>query len=227
MSIDLVQYLNDRDQKHESGQSTIRPFITISRETGCHSRSIANQLQQEIYRLTAKKWPVISKELILDAAKELDINPLQVKHILNTHEKNHLEEILLAFGEHRYKSYQNVQNTLKNFISQVAANGHNIIIGRAGAIITSGMAGGIHVRLMAPLPWRVKSISQQMEISEHEAANFVKETDQKRNKLYMLFSGKELRQDFFDLIVNNQRISDKEIVSLILLSMEQRGFLKK
>ncbi|HQO50147.1 MAG TPA: cytidylate kinase-like family protein, partial [Bacteroidales bacterium] len=172
--------------------------------------------------LSNQKWRIVSKETIFEAVKDLEINPQQLNYVLDAAQKSHLEEILMAFGESRYKSYKAVRKTLMDTIGSFAAEGNNIIIGRAGALITAGIRAGIHIRLTASRDWRTKSISTQQGISQDAAALFVDETDEKRRKLFKDFSGNDPDNSLFDLVINNERISDEDAVQLIIKLMEQR-----
>lgn len=225
MALDIVEYLKERDKSESHKKLQNQPFVTLSRETGCHSRIVGELLQKEILRLTGKKWHIVSKETILDAANRLQLNMQQVKQVLDAQNKGNIEEIILAFGDGRYRSYQKVRNILKKIISEIAAEGHCIIIGRAGAIITAGLPAGTHIRLTAPLPWRIQSISNQLSITPKEAAAYIAKTDEKRLKLFRDFSGKELETAFFDLIINNQRVSDEETVEIIIHFLKQKNRL--
>lgn len=222
MAIDIVQYLNEKQSEAGRAKKSGLPFITISRETGCHSKMIAQLLRKEIQKLSNQKWRIVSKETIFEAVKDLEINPQQLNYVLDAAQKSHLEEILMAFGESRYKSYKAVRKTLMDTIGSFAAEGNNIIIGRAGALITAGIRAGIHIRLTASRDWRTKSISTQQGISQDAAALFVDETDEKRRKLFKDFSGNDPDNSLFDLVINNERISDEDAVQLIIKLMEQR-----
>ncbi|MCC7316898.1 MAG: cytidylate kinase family protein [Bacteroidales bacterium] len=222
MALDIARYFQERNRQMQAVQPPDAVFLTISRETGCHSRSVALLIQHEIQHQFHRKWDIINKEDILDAANAMKLNPIQVQHLLNAEEKGHLDEILLAFGQNKYKSYQSVRNTVRGLIEQLAQEGNRIIIGRAGAIITAGMKGGVHVRLIAPLAWRVDSIGKQLQLKEKEAKQFVEANDIKRQRLFKAFCDKEISNDYFDLIFNNARFSDEEIAKTILSVLVSR-----
>ncbi len=226
MALDIKQYLHERDQMATNGTTDPAPFVTLSRETGCHSRIIAQMLQKEIQKMTGLKWRIISKETIMEAAKEMQLNLQQVENVLNATEKGHLEEILMAFGEKHYKSYQKVRSTLKKLITTFAHEGRCIIIGRAGAAITAGFRNGAHIRLVAPLAWRTQSIANQQGITLTQAAAFVAETDVRRKKLFHDLCGKELDPTHFDLVINNEQVSDEAACGLIIRWMQLKHLIE-
>jgi len=107
-------------------------------------------------------------------------------------------------------------------IFQLAARGRVIIIGRASALITEKLAGGLHVRVVAPLEWRVAQVAAYEKIeSATEARRYVERLDADRGRYARDFLGKNLKDpDIYDLVLNQQRLGVDGIGKLILLAME-------
>lgn len=191
------------------------PFVTISRETGCHSLHIARLLQQKLNAHTPIKWQLVSKEILEDASREMQLNPAQVKGILSGEKRSHLSEILHSIENHAYLSDSLVRKKIAEFIESAAKRGHVIIVGRAGAIITARIPDGLHVRLVAPLDWRIRSIMNQRNIDRKTAKKWIEDTDERRRRLLEEFSGKPFSELLFDLVLNNAAIHDEEIAEMI------------
>ncbi len=226
MPLDLIQYLTKRHWEiQEPEKPDFLPFVTISRETGCHSIPIAKMLAEKLNTIATKEWSMMSKEIVEEAAKKLNLNNLQVKGIFESEDRSHIMEILHAFENKYYKSDNRVRKTLREIIESYAREGHVIIVGRAGAIITQKMPGGLHLRLIAPLDWRVKSIQEQLSLSRKAALEYVKHSDEKRAKLLYDFSKKKICDLQFDLVLNNARINNQEIVDIIFGLMQNRNML--
>lgn len=200
------------DETHREGDL---PFITISRETGCHSMNIARLLQQKLNRQAKIKWQLVTKEILADASREMHLNPAQVKGIIAGEKRSHLSEILHSIENHAYLSDSVVRKKLAEFIESAALRGHVIIVGRAGAIITARIPKGLHVRIVAPLEWRIKSIMTQQNIGRKEAQQWIIETDEKRRRLFEDFSGRSMNDLIFDMVLNNATLGDEEIADMI------------
>ena len=125
-----------------------------------------------------------------------------------------------------FRSYQKVRSTLKKLITTFAHEGRCIIIGRAGAAITAGFRNGAHIRLVAPLAWRTQSIANQQGITLTQAAAFVAETDVRRKKLFHDLCGKELDPTHFDLVINNEQVSDEAACGLIIRWMQLKHLIE-
>jgi cytidylate kinase len=198
------------------------PFITISRETGCHSWNIARMVQQQLNRQAKIKWQLVTKEILADASREMHLNPAQVKGIIAGEKRSHLSEILHSIENHTYLSDSVVRKKLAEFIESAALRGHVIIVGRAGAIITARIPKGLHVRIVAPLDWRINSIMTQQNIGRKEAQQWIIETDEKRRRLLEDFSGRSMNELIFDMVLNNATLGDEEIAGMIAGIIQKR-----
>ncbi len=103
--------------------------------------------------------------------------------------------------------------------------GKFIIVGRAGVAILHEMEKGLHIRLEAPLEWRVQSMVERKLYTESNAQFFIKDTDKKRNLMLEQFSGKPLAEIYFDLRFNTATFSEKQMIAMIIEAMEQKGLL--
>ena len=198
------------------------PFITISRETGCHSLNIARLVQQQLNRQAKIKWQLVTKEILADASREMHLNPAQVKGIIAGEKRSHLSEILHSIENHTYLSDSLVRKKLAEFIESAALRGNVIIVGRAGAIITARIPKGLHVRIVAPLDWRINSIMTQQNIGRKEAQQWIIETDEKRRRLLEDFSGRSMNELIFDMVLNNATLGDEEIAGMIAGIIQKR-----
>lgn len=217
MSSVFSEYLHRMrlSEEKEPESPGMLPFITISRETGCHSLAVAGLLQQTLNANAKVKWQLVSKEIIAEAARNLQLNTAQVKGILAGEKRSHLSEILHSVADHAYLSDHLVRKKLIEFIESAASRGNVIIIGRAGAIITARIPNGLHIRLVAPLEWRIKNIMNQQNTDYKTARQWVELTDQKRKRLIEDFSHKPLNDMMFDMVLNNATLSEEEIAQIV------------
>lgn len=140
MNNTLMVYLNKRmhqnDPKYLQVNKLPGPVICISREVGCGGVAIAGLLANELDKLSfCKKWKVISKEILEESARELNMAPTKLKNLLKEGDRGMIDNILTAFSEKRYKSDKKINNTLIDLISSFANDGYCIIVGRAGHVI--------------------------------------------------------------------------------------------
>ena len=223
---DLYNYLNSRLRSGSIKPSEVLlPFITISRETGCYSYRLAETLQKRIDDLSKIQWQILTKEFIVQALEELQLDKQQVAAIMRADERSHITEILKAFHTKPYRSDKTVREILKQFIQDQAQDGNVIIVGRAGAIITDHLETGLHIRLKAPLEWRIQSIMEQKKMHRRAARKYVEESDEQRAKLIYDFSQRQPAEIQWDLIVDNSRIAVDEIAEMVVNLLQKRNYL--
>lgn len=226
MAIDLVKYLDERYQDsllaHAQGP---RPFVTISRQSGCNSFEISKMLVNMINEVQKSKWKLINKEIIDLSANELKIKHRDVEKVFDAERHGHIEEIIRAFGDRNYKSDKVIHRTIRQLIRNIALEGNVVIVGRAGAAITNDLAQGIHIRLEAPFAWRIKNMANKRKITENEGHSLVVELDRTREQLFLDLGKKTMDDVSFDLRFNNSTLTDDEIARTIFQLLKSRHLI--
>lgn len=220
MSNLLLSYLNKRMTETEivkkSENPVAGPVITISREVGCNGVKLARLIAA---RLNSKNpefsWKVISKEVFHESAKELKMEPEQVRKSMQQSERFTFEEMLKAFYDKNYKSDLTIGKTMKRVILQIATDGHCIIVGRAGHIIARNIKQAVHIRLIAPLDYRINTIMQNNHLSNEEALNFINKVEKERMAFRKAILKQDPQNELFDITLNRAAFSDDEIIELI------------
>jgi cytidylate kinase len=225
MHLDLSKYMTDRiheegDQNKEAG-----PVITISREYGCPSKIIAGRLAEELTKkLFVKgkdiKWKVITKEIMAESAKALEVEPEEIKYVFQYEQKSMVDAIISAQFNKYYKSERKIRNTVAKVIRNMAHEGHVIIVGRGGVAITHDIPSSLHIMLEAPLEWRALRVSENYKISHEEARKTAIDIDKKRKKFREYFQGKGTDYTWFDLTFNCMSFTVEETVNIILKTAE-------
>ncbi|MFH0761762.1 MAG: cytidylate kinase family protein [Bacteroidota bacterium] len=101
-------------------------------------------------------------------------------------------------------------------------NGHVVIVGRAGVALTRHIPLSIHIRLIAPIEWRIKSISDMYNLSREESIKMIALKDENRRKFLEYYLGHKFQIDVFDLAINCSRYSLEEIADSIIGLMKIR-----
>ena len=204
--------------------SKLLPVLTVSREFGCPSKLISMMLAEELNRKTEKgRWQYISKEVVEQAARELELEPAKIEHLFSIDPMGILD--LVSSFSTNYKSTLKIRKTIREVILSFTKKGHVILVGRGSVAITHGRPNSLHIRLQAPLEWRVHSVSEHKEITPDEARKLALETDHKRTALIESFLGHKLEPDLFDVIFNCKTLSNSDIVGTIVKIMENKGMV--
>jgi len=227
MHIDLVKYLSEKIVQETGRFKDSGPVITISREYGCPAKLIAKRLSEELSRKTFVKgkevrWKYMTKEIMAEAARELDIDPDRIKYVFDYEHKGLLDDVISAQFSKYYKSDKKIRKTISKVIRNMAEEGNVIIVGRGGVAITRDIPRSIHIMLEAPLEWRVARIAENYNISIQEAKKSALDIDNKRREFREYFKGKETDYTWFDLNLNCMTLSIEEIVSVLVHVAEIR-----
>lgn len=218
----LSKYLSARfageySKLNESNQKGL--VVTISRDTGCDAAPIAEEVIKHLNssQKSGKKplWQFVSKEIFEKSAKELNIKAETFDTLENTRDKNFVEDILQSFSTEKYPSDYKIKKTYKEIIKSVAKSGGVIILGRGGVAIVNHNHKNLHVKLTAPLEWRVKKVAKEYGTTEAKALKHIKESDAQRDKFKKYYMGRKVQYTDYDVVLNVSSLTKKEIASTI------------
>jgi cytidylate kinase len=220
------QILNDT----QSTETITGPFISISRDFGCLANPIANRLSKELnkrYKLMGirREWKWLNKQILEESAKALEVSPSKIKYIFQSQHKTMIDEIVAAMSTRYYKSDKKIRKTITEVIRSFARAGDVIIVGRGGVAFGKDNPNSLHIKLTAPIEWRVERIRKNYNKSANEALLYVLEVDQERKYLIDSFMDFETDLSVFDLVFNRKTMSEDEIVSSILHLIDARDML--
>ena len=204
------------------------PVITISRECGCSASNLAEQLTNRINEKSSKqesKWRWVNKEILKLASDELKIHQDEVKKIVDSGEKNFLDEIVYSFTEKYYVTNLKAKKIIEEVVRNLAVRGKVIIVGRGSEILSHGIPHALHVRLYAPLDWKIKAMCERSNISESEAKKIVLLVDKQRAEFRDSYLEKNQPAFEYDIQFNCARLSQEEIIDIMLSIAERRLIL--
>ncbi len=224
----FLRYMHERvrreeeDLKPESG-----PVITISREYGCYGSEIGEKLANQINKEegNGEEWVFVSHQVLHNAAESLKAAPHEISHIFGAEQKNMFSDLVSIFSKDKYISDIQIKRTIAQIVRSYSEQGHSIIIGRAGCVIAKHIPKSIHIRLVAPLSWRVDTIKKRFSITTTEATNLVKVTDKRRETFMEFFKGNKPDSELFDLVLNRSTLTADDIVTQIYTLAKSRKLL--
>jgi cytidylate kinase len=200
------------------------PFITISRQYGCAAQDLAELLALRLAELEGVKpdiWQIYSRRLVEEMAQKLEL-PAHVIEELDRTARGGMVEFFEMLMGHSAPDLR-ILRQLVNTVRAVAVLGHAIIIGRGGAILTASLPGGLHVRLIAPEPWRQHNLVERFGWNEEKARLFLHEEEQHRRTFFMKYLGQDGNDPaHYDLILNAARVSREEQVEAIAALFRRR-----
>ncbi len=224
MENNILHYLSKRIEG-EKAFTEPGPIITISREYGCYASQIAEKLCSRLNQILVSKdkkplWKWISKEILEKAAEDLKQHPSNISHIFGAEEKPMLGDLIISFSNKSYTSDSKIKKTIIDVVKRYAENGNVIIVGRAGCVITKDFQKTFHIKLFAPIEWRIEQIQKRFQITAEEAKQKVLTNDQHRATFMGFFRGNIPDSQLFDMTFNRATIPEDIIIDSILNVLE-------
>ena len=213
-----------RESVLNSPASEDGPVITISRLTGCDAREIGSNIIENLNsKFGVTKWKWVDKDIIYSIAKELNIDTARVENYYEGIKLSNLSEMIMAFSG-GFVSDLRVKKAIKDVVLSICKEGYVVLVGRGGVSIARDIKDALHVRLVAPLYWRVENVMRKKGMGLETAEKYVIETDEKRHELIQTFLDKKTKniESLFDITINRLSFSIQETAELIVLMYEKK-----
>ena len=200
------------------------PVITISRLTGCDGRLVAEHVVEFLnLNYGISKWKWVDKDVIYKIAAELNTDSQRVETFYKGSEQSNLSEMIMAFSG-SFVTDLRVKKAIKDVVLSMCKEGYLVLVGRGGVSIAREITNALHIRLVAPLYWRVENIMKKKKIGIEAAEEFVVDTDEKRFNLIQTFLDKKsLNMDYlFDATINREFFGPDEVADLIVSMYDKK-----
>lgn len=205
----------------DQGPATaVMPFVTISRQAGAGGVTLAQRLVEHLNRRDPgeQPWAAWDRELVQKVAKDHHIDQSLVD-ALEERGPTWIEELLggLRIAESpetasEFRVYWKTAATIR----AIAQVGRCVIVGRGGVFITANMPGGIHIRLVAPLNFRIRNYASIFNLPVADCEARVKELDRNREAFYHRhWPNRPLTPEAFTATFNTASIGERELVEVV------------
>jgi cytidylate kinase len=175
--------------------------ITVTREYGAGGYEVAQRLAELL------GWELLDRELLHRAAA--------VEHLPDA-ELERLDEkaVRLADRFRLHPPHQKYIHGLTEAARQAADRGNVILVGRGTGQLLTNLPNVLHLRLVAPIEWRVRRMAEKEGWSLEEATARCAEQDRTRGRFTRYFFGDApFQAASYHLVVNTQRVSLDDIAA--------------
>lgn len=202
--------------------------ITLSRDTGCDAVPVVKAVIKELNanlkgNLKNHPWRFVSKEIIEKSAKKLNVKPEVFENLENKKDKNFIEDIINSFSTESYPSDFKIKRTYREVIESVAKTGGVMIVGRAGVAIVEHNRRNLHIKLTAPIDWRVEKMAKEYGFSKAKTLRHIEESDKNRDGLKKYYMGRKAHSTDYDVTFNLATLTKKEICSSLISMINEKG----
>lgn len=210
----------DKGQEFARLMPGTMPFVTISSQSGAGGSTLAQTLLDRLANDGSgveelQDWRLFDKEMCQHLLEEEHLAE-SLNELLHDDYHSQINEFVMGiFGD---RGMQNVAYArLARQLRTLASVGKVIILGHGGCMATRNLAGGIHVRLVAPLPIRAARMASLLEIDEPRAMRLIRKRDSAQRKLlkthYRVDSANSER---YHLVCNTELIPPRTVATLVV-----------
>jgi len=167
----------------------------------------------------------VNKEILCLASKDLGINPHQIKDLIKEKSKTFLDDFASSFTLKYYGHEARIRRVIRDVVRHLAIDGRVVIVGRGSEALTQDIERSLHIKLYAPLSWKVDVISKSNKISKSEAEKLIIETDKRRLKFVDTFLAKGQEKMVYDVDFNCAKFTQNEMVEMVLKIAEIKSLI--
>ncbi|MGD0463539.1 MAG: cytidylate kinase-like family protein [Tepidisphaeraceae bacterium] len=203
-------------ERRYAAEKLARAFVTVSRQPGAGGVPLAQRLAERLNAHAPGDWSPWDQELVEKVSAEHHLDKGTIETVI---ERPHtwLDDLVSSIAQNVTPSDMGVYKKVARTIRALATAGHAILVGRGGRFITEGLAGGIHLRLIAPREYRIKTTAESFNLSLRAAAERISEIERNRAMFYRQFwRGKSLEPESFTMTLNSAELSLDEMVECVL-----------
>jgi cytidylate kinase len=178
------------------------PTITLSRQFGCEGFPLCLLLKEQLEAASQEPWTIFDRALIERVAADSGLTRQLFSDLGD--DTRILEQ--LGFHPRGALTSSEAFRKVALCIARIARDGHAIIMGRGGAILSAGLANAYHFRLVAGLDWRVASLARRAQLTQAAAAQMVKKQGKLRARFIYDALGADVEDPrYYDALFNNER----------------------
>ena len=194
-------------------------FVTISRETGAGAWTLAGGLVERLNHDEPQPplWTCWDRELVEKVASDHHLSKELIESLEEVN-RSWFQDFVAGLSFHGgdvdgFKAYRRVAETIR----ALAQIGHVVIVGRGGVFITRDLPCGVHVRLVAPLAYRIAELARRANLSPGQAAAEVRHKDAARRGFYgQYWPQRSLGPESFTITLNSAVVSTEQAVDCLI-----------
>lgn len=203
-------------------EKTSRPFITISREFGCQAYPLAEILHKRLNELaeSEEEWTVLDRLLLEKIAADSGFAKAELEY--TTQVNPIFQTLIMTFISQKNTDPFVVFTYIRKAVRYFAKAGNSIIVGRGGVCLTQDLPHALHVRLVAPLSFKLGIIMKNLGLTEEEARAHIKDRQFERDEFTHHFTQIDLSNPhLYHLLINNEKSTLDQIADIIMERVEK------
>jgi cytidylate kinase len=202
-----VSVIESEEQKKAASKPAAPPVITISRQIGINAARVGQKVVTLLNQRDPREQPWIEydRTLVEQVAQDHDLSERLVAR-LSERDRSWFEHFTAGLAMRSTGSDIAVKTA--QTIRGLAKVGRCIIVGRGGQCILANVPNVLHVRLVAPVQWRIEQLAERAGISREHAEKTVAEGGRERIRFIRTRFNRDVADpEMYHAILNLGRMS--------------------
>jgi cytidylate kinase len=196
---------------------TQKRAVTISRQSGCGGRIVAEMLSRYLQSHSPPRtpaWTILDRNLVETVLADHHL-PVRLARFMPEDRVREIDDIMdELFGLHP-PSWTLVQQTSETILRLVEL-GNVIVLGRGANVITAKLPQVAHVRMVGSLERRIERRQDFESLDKKEAANRIRQEDLGRERYFRKHFNRDIDDPLlYHLIINTDFILPEAAARLI------------
>lgn len=193
------------------------PIITISRETGIGAVAIGEKLVEYLNLFSIedyKDWTYFDRDLMEKVMADHHL-PEHFRKLLIEERPPKIDE---WFGEILgiTPSKISLVHKTSQTILKLAETGNVIFVGRGAQYITAKFPNAFHIRLIAPINFRIENSMQLYNVDRKAATDFIKKEDEERKEFILKYFHRNVEDPhLYHTVINTNLLKPEEVAEMI------------
>jgi cytidylate kinase len=193
----------------------IQPIITVSRQHGSRGCEVAARVADRF------GYTLLHRDLIDRIAESTGLTR-RLLETLDEHSRSQITSWIDSLLWGKYLDEGDYAVGLLTAVRSIARLGGVVVVGR-GANFIVGPEGGVHIRIVAPRPERVRRLMARKQLSEADAAREVDAVDQERAKFIRKLFHRAVDDPLaYDLVVNETERSLETVTEIVTVAAAEK-----
>ncbi len=205
------------DERLKKRKQNPGPIITISRETGIGAAAICEKLTDYFNQRAIEHyndWTYFDRGLMEKVMEDHHL-PEHFRKFIDDEKPIKIDSWFSEMMGISPSKLSVVRKTTQTIL-KLAEYGNSIFVGRGSTIITSGMPKSFHLRLIAPLNYRIDNALKLYDYDRKTTIEFIKQEDESRKNYVSKYFHKNIEDPLlYHAVINTYLLGFDEIAEMI------------
>lgn len=194
-----------------------RPIVTLSRQRGCRGHEIAKLLAYHL------QYGHFDSEIVDFIARHLGVRSELVES-LDEKDRSEMELWVRNLFASQVFDHDEYSRALAEVMRTAALQGGLVIVGRGGNFMLQN-DNAFHVRIIAPLELRIKSLMETEGKTREAAVEDIEKTDHARSKFIRRYFKRDIDDPLgYNLTINLSHYPVHAVPKIVIAAMRARGW---